>query len=49
MIKSAKVLEMQLMSVRDLEGKDGDMFVMEMTGSLIDYTLKLSDRSFVRS
>ena len=37
------------MSVRDVEGQDGDMFAMEVNASMIDYTIRMSDRSFFES
>ena len=41
--------KMQLMSVRNYPGKDGDMFAMEIEGSMIDYTIRESDGTFVSS
>lgn len=48
-MKNIHIDQMQLMSVRNYPGKDGDMFAMEIEGSMIDYTIRESDGSFVSS
>ena len=48
-MKNIHINQMQLMSVRNYPEKDGDMFAMEIEGSMIDYTIRESDGSFVSS
>lgn len=48
-MKNIRINQMQLMSVRNYPGKDGDMFAMEIEGSMIDYTIRESDGTFVSS
>lgn len=48
-MKNIHINQMQLMSVRNYPGKDGDMFAIEIEGSMIDYTIRESDGTFVSS
>ena len=48
-MKNIRINKMELMSVRNYPGKDGDMFAMEIEGSIIDYTIRESDGTFVSS
>lgn len=48
-MKNIHIHKMELMSVRNYPGKDGDMFAMEIEGSMIDYTIRESDGTFVSS
>ena len=48
-MKNIHIHKMELMSVRNYPGKDGDMFAMEIKGSMIDYTIHESDGTFVSS
>lgn len=48
-MKNIHIHKMELMSVRNYPGKDGDMFAMEIKGSMIDYTIRESDGTFVSS
>ncbi len=48
-LKDIKLLEMNLMSVEDQDGKNGDSFTMEIIASMIDYTIREDDGAFVRS
>ena len=48
-MKNIHIDKMQLMSVRNYPGKDGDMFAMEIEGSMIDYTIRERDGTFVSS
>lgn len=48
-MKNIHIHKMELMSVRNYPGKDGDMFAMEIEGSMIDYTIRECDGTFVSS
>lgn len=48
-MKNIRINKMELMSVRNYPGKDGDMFAMEIKGSMIDYTIRERDGTFVSS
>jgi len=48
-MKNIHIHKMELISVRNYPGKDGDMFAMEIKGSMIDYTIRESDGTFVSS
>lgn len=48
-IKDIKIHEMNLMSVRDMPGRDWDMFAMEVSASMIDYTINEKTWKFIRS
>lgn len=48
-MKNIHIHKMELMSVRNYPGKDGDMFAMEIEGSMIDYTIRERDGTFVSS
>lgn len=48
-MKNIRINKMELMSVRNYPGKDGDMFAMEIEGSMIDYTIRESDGTFASS
>lgn len=48
-IKNQKIESMNLMSVKDVSGKEGDMFVMEVNASMIDYTIETKSGAFVES
>lgn len=48
-LEKIQLHSLELMSVRDNPGKDGDMFAMEVTASMIDYTIDEFDGRFVTS
>lgn len=48
-LKSIKIDDMELVSIRDVASKDGDMFVMDIGAQMIDYTVSTKDNSFIRS
>lgn len=48
-IENVQLISLNLMSVRNYPGRDGDMFAMEVTASMIDYTIRESDRKFISS
>ena len=48
-IKDVSLDSLNLMAVRDVPGKDGDMFVMEVNASMIDYTIETASGKFVES
>lgn len=48
-LKDASIISLNLMSVKDVAGKDGDKFVMEIEASMIDYTVNEKSGKFLRS
>lgn len=48
-IKDATITELTLLSVRDHPWRDGDMFAMEVSASMVDYTVSQRDNKFLYS
>lgn len=48
-LKNIKIHQMNLISVKDKLGRDGDMFAMEVVASMIDYTVDENTWNFVSS
>ena len=48
-IKNIRILDLTLMSVRDFAWRDWDMFAMEVSASMIDYTIDEKTWNFIES
>ncbi len=48
-LKDIRIVEMTLMSVRDFPWRDWDMFAMEVSASIIDYTIDEKTWEFISS
>lgn len=48
-IKDPKIRSLNLISVKDTEGHEGDMFVMEIIAAMIDYTVSEKTGEFIES
>lgn len=48
-IKDPKIHSLNLISVKDTEGHEGDMFVMEVIAAMVDYTISEETGEFIES
>lgn len=48
-LENIQLVSLELMSVRDNPGRDWDMFAMEVTASMIDYTIDAFSKKFISS
>ncbi len=48
-LKDIEIKSIELMSVLDVQGKDGDMFVLEFNFKLVDYTINEKTKDFIDS
>ncbi len=48
-IKDPHIYSLNIISVKDIHGQEGDMFVMEIIADMIDYTVSEIDGTFMES
>ena len=48
-IKDPHIYSLNIISVKDIHGQEGDMFVMEIIADMIDYTISEINGTFIES